>query len=595
MLTIILSVANRLPTPGHFLAIALTLGLSVFSWIPQSHAQSHDLTASVDRKQISIEETLTLSVRYSGQVQGDQPDFSLLRENFDIISQGRSNQIRAFNGNMTAFTEWTLMLAPKKVGQLLIPSFKYNGSFSEAIQITVTEASAPPGQLKDIFIETTIDHSQVYVQEQLLLTYRLYTTRSIDSMDAQELHIDGVRVEQLPEARFQRNIDGINYGVLEVRYALFPQTSESFTIPPLRWTLRVVTGQNQRPFGFGSRYELKRLMTEEKAVEVNSNPDTYPADEVWLPAANLELTQKWSSPPSDFRVGEPVTRTITIRAQGLTAAQLPPLEMAEPEGVRLYPDQPVQDNAKSPQGITGTRVESMAVVPDKAGEITLPAVEVTWWDTGADELRRAQLPAQTIYVAPGEAAEQDAVDKLPARIGRADEAASDEPAKAEDRTAAGATGSERLWQATTLLFALLWIIFTLLWWRARRSVSAASAGGREPPDAAASSEKLAFREVTKAARRQDLANLRLALLRWGVTRWPEHPPRSLRDLAAQLDDPALTKQLADLDAALYGQASVTPETIDQVKPLNLAKQVEDWRKRRHASRQVRAERLKPLY
>ena len=587
MLTRVFSVPNTLPVSS--VALAMLIALTLPLWSVPAWSQTHTLSASVDRQEVSIEETLTLSVRYSGQVQGDQPDFSLLQENFDVIGQRRSNQISTINGVMSAFTEWTLTLAPKTTGQLLIPSFKYSGSFSDAIQITVTEAKAPPGQVKDIFIETRIDQSQVYVQEQVLLTYRLYTVRSIDSMDAEALTIDGVRIEELPQARFQRRIDGINYGVLEVSYALFPQTSETFTIPPLRWTLRVATGQSRGTFGFGSsRYELKRILTEEKAVVVAPNPAIYPAGEIWLPAKNLELSQQWSSPPSDFRVGEPLTRTITLRAEGLTAAQLPPLPVEEnPQGYRLYPDQPEQNNRTNADGVTGSRTETMAVVPDRAGEITLPAIKVSWWDTNVDELRTAELPAQIIHVAAnGSAAGQagQPVDNSSAQIERTGKIASEEaPSEVVEKQ------DTIFWQVTTVIFAFLWLLFAWLWWRARQLKSESRPDkSLENGDPTAAQEKRSFRALNKAVQHQDLANLRLALLRWGACRWPDRQPRSLQDLASRLDDSEITGQLAVLDAALYGKTDSEPAAAE------LVENIRHWRTR--PTETVAAQQpLKPLY
>ncbi len=559
-------------------------------------AQDPSLTARVDRNEVTIEETLTLQVRYSGQVQGEQPDFSLLLQNFDIINQQRSNQISTINGRMNAFTEWTLMLAPKQTGKLLIPSFKFNGHFSDAIQIDVTEASAVPGELKDIFIETTVDESAVYVQQQILLTYRLYTTRSIDSMDAEPLAIDNVRIEELPQSRYQRRIDGINYGVLEVSYALFPQTSEAFTIPALRWTLRAAIAQNQRSYGFGaSRYELKTLLTEEKAIEVAPVPDSYPEDQVWLPAKSLQLNQEWSGSPSQFKVGEPMTRTITLRAEGLTAAQLPPLPINEdPQGFRLYPDQPEQNNLTNAGGVIGSRTESIAVVPDKAGEITLPAVEVAWWDTGADKLRTTEIPAQT-YVVSGNGnttanTSDDAAETIPSQEPQPANMNSEQAgATSVPVSANSSSGALWLWQLATLIFALLWLIFVWLLWQARRAQQGSSVNEAEEPSAG--QEKQAFKTLAKFHQTDNLAGLRMALLHWGACRWPEHPPRSLQDLSLLVNDVQISEQLAALDASLYGQTETEPGfSADGLIAL-----IQDWRKHPGKGKPKENQSLKPLY
>lgn len=561
-------------------------------------AQPNDspLTASVDRTEISIEETLTLRVRYTGRAQtGGQPDFSLLREYFDIISQQQSNQISTVNGVISSFTEWALTLAPRDTGKLLVPSFNYDGHFSDAIEITVTEAKAAPGQLKDVFIETVLEKPEVYVQEQVHLIYRLYTTRSIDTMNLEPLDIENVRVEELPQTRFQRRIDGVNYGVLEVRYALFPLTSDNFTIPPLRWNLQVAT-QNSRSslysFG-GSRYELKRLITEKKTVKVAAQPATFPAGANWLPAKNVELTQQWSRSPGDFRVGEPITWTITLRADGLTAAQLPPLPISDNQsGFKLYPDQPDLNNRTTQDGFTGLRTETMAVVPNSAGEITLPAIELHWWDTTADKLRTAKLPAQTYTVQGNPSATKTSPDQAtPEReISRPEDVAENATRPAQDNY-----GTASLWQAATLLVTLLWLLFTFLWWRLRRIISSQASKPAAPftDNKRVTDEKRALKMLKKASQAQDPAQVRQALLRWGKIRWQTQAPGSLQDLNLLIGDEEISAQLTALDAVLYGDGHGKAQTDLRLDELTEA--VLRWRRQTPAADSASTNNLRPLY
>ena len=578
---------------SYFFMLAACCGMFFATMSTPTHAQDNLLTASVDRNSISVQETLTLRVRYSGPTSAGQPDFSQIEAHFDIIAQQRSNQMSAINGVVNSFTEWTLTLAPKQEGQLLIPSFKFDGHFSDAIQINVTKASAPPGQLRDIFIETTVDNTQIYVQQQLVVTYRLHTTRSIDSIDAEAIKISGVSMEQLSQTRYQKQLGGITYDVLEASYALFPQQSESFTIPSLQWTLRVVTSPSRRSFGFGAnRYELMRLNTDEKTIEVKPRPSTYPANKTWLPAKNLELREEWGGSPTDFRVGEPISRTISLQAQGLTAAQLPPLPLEQnPQGYKLYPDQPEQSNHADAQGITGTRTETMAIVPSRAGELILPAIEVTWWDTETDRLQKAELPEQIIYVQAADGSKPPATPESDAPPAREN----NDTAMDADAPPIGPTNSPEdtgsfIWPLLTGLFGLLWLTFLGLWWRARHISQANAVTVAENRSASNSNEKRAFRELEKIANATDPAGLRRGLLHWGASRWPEHPPRSLQELSKLVEDGKVREQLTKLDAALYSDS----EPATPLDALELVTGLQNWRRQTKVSASPQ-QRLKPLY
>jgi len=55
------------------------------------------------------------------------------------------------------------------------------------------------------------------------------------------------------------------------------------------------------------------------------------------------------------------------------------------------------------------RREKWSVIPNRSGQLTLPEIEVKWWDSEADKERRAFVPAQTLIVA-GDGSTANAVD-----------------------------------------------------------------------------------------------------------------------------------------------------------------------------------------
>ena len=58
-----------------------------------------ELLASVDRKEITKSDVVTLQVRYTGNAGFSSPEWSGLDKSFDIISQNRSMQFNMANGN----------------------------------------------------------------------------------------------------------------------------------------------------------------------------------------------------------------------------------------------------------------------------------------------------------------------------------------------------------------------------------------------------------------------------------------------------------------------------------------------------------------
>ncbi|GAB3091596.1 BatD family protein [Pseudomaricurvus hydrocarbonicus] len=514
------------------------------------------LSSRVDRTQLSLEETFKLTVRYNEQVMFGEPDFSGLEQNFDILSQQRGNQYRSINGKAESWTQWSLVLAPKKEGKLLIPSFEYEGSYSDAIEISVEKPSGTTGidSEKPVFIETVISKNKAFVQEQLIYTIRLFTSVDLSGLDRGDFAVPDALVKQVAENQYQKNINGRPYGVVETSYAIFPQKSGVLTIPPVLWTVAVQNNQGYRYDPFLSRGGQRlRLRSEGDTIDVLPKPGNYTAAQ-WLPASQIELSQSWSQEPNNFKVGEPITRTISIHAKGLMASQLPPLSIQDIRGVKYYPDQPQADETVSAAGINTVKTESYAIVPSQPGTITLPAVTLTWWDTVNNRIQEASLPVQTIQVAesraatspnPASGAQQD-----PSQQYAAEDAA--QPSPLAPASFSGSLQQRGLWFYTTVLLAFSTLFFAMLWRTARKTSTATASTPAAATDTQAT-EKQAYRKLKQALQGAEPQTIRTALLAWA--RVYENAP-NLSSLH-QLGDiwPPLAASLNQLEASLYGQGS----------------------------------------
>ncbi|WP_299975167.1 BatD family protein [uncultured Pseudoteredinibacter sp.] len=376
-------------------ALAL-LSLLVFS----SASFALNITAKVDRNSIAMSETLTLTVAIDEQAAFSAPSFDELQQNFDILRQHKSNRYQSMNGKVSSITEWVLTLGPKREGQLIIPSFEYDGEFSDAIPITVSKQGNSSGVKRDIFLESTTDKNTAYVQEQIIYTQKLYSAVNISSFDPEPLQLDKAKVELLAQFDYQTRINGRPYVVVETRYAIYPQHSGKLTLPNLRWSIGVSGGRRNifDPFN-NSSGRIHRLQSDAIDLEIKASPEK---STDWLPAEQLTISQSWSSDPEQMQVGEPITRKIEITAKGLTAAQLPNIDMGEAtelQGhIKTYPEQPQSEDEKDNSGITGTRRISTAIIASKAGPLTLPAIEIRWWNTARQQWQSAKLPAMDINV-----------------------------------------------------------------------------------------------------------------------------------------------------------------------------------------------------
>ena len=531
---------------------AYSIALMVVMTLLCSHSWA-SLTATADRTIIDSNETLQLLVRLDSQALMGEPDFSVIESDFEILSTSRQQQYSRVNGQTQSYTDWNLLLAPKRIGRLLVPSIKYKKDISNAIEITVRKATAASAAGQPVYTETLVDKSEVYIQEQLLLTHRLYTSVRLSDLGLDPLKVDDALMQKVSETQFQKNVAGKNYQVVEIIYALFPQASGKLQIPALRFS--AYEASNNRYGGFSARGNRIIRNTDAKTIDVMTRPAHIDIDN-WMPASSIRLEQQWSSPLDQLKVGEPVTRNISITASGLTGAQIMPLSLSESDDYKVYPDQPQLSDSADAAGVTGIRRESFALVPNRPGEITVPAVSVRWWNSRKQRMQTATLDAVTLQVAAAEVSAMNPYNSAPNAAVGANSLIIEATPEAPKSLMAELRSSLALQLSVAgnaLLLVLLLVLLLFVW--LGRSSKAAPRRDLSGLNSARLELKQLLTNIERAARKSDLVPLRDSLLAWGRCIFPQQKIKTLAEIAALLDDGQLQQQFDLLDQALYNRSS----------------------------------------
>ncbi|MBT7529530.1 MAG: hypothetical protein HN659_00645, partial [Gammaproteobacteria bacterium] len=159
------------------LLIAATLLLGNVVWA--------GLTATVDRSIISDLDLITLTVRASDETADATLDFSSLEQDFKIITESnrQNSSMSIINGRRTSvvYKDHVLTLSPKRMGNLLIPSFSAGNDRSQPITIRVQQQTASQRQRMNqfVFFETLVDTNDTYVQGQIIYSVKLFYTDAI--------------------------------------------------------------------------------------------------------------------------------------------------------------------------------------------------------------------------------------------------------------------------------------------------------------------------------------------------------------------------------------------------------------------------------
>jgi len=504
-------------------------------------------TAQVDRDTLQLGETLTLVLSVQDKLSPAAPDLTPLRDHFDIVSSHKSSRHSLTNGRRESVTEWHVELTPRHAGMLTVPALSVGGGRTEPLIIKVLPAApiSDHSDARPIFTEAVVDQDTVHVQQQVLLTVRIFQAIELEDMSITEPSFDHAMVRQVHQTRYQRRIGNTPYRVHELVYAIFPEQAGELIIPELVFSARQRDPRRSR-FDFGSGSPV-RLLTPQLEVTVQPPPDAL-APHDWLPARAVVLREQWHGDPTQLREGEAVTRRIELVVEGQPAAYLADLVLPEVDGLRQYGDQPRREESESSTGVEGRLIQSVALVPTQAGTLTLPAVRVQWWNTVTRQWEIAELPERLLHVAAAPAASPT----LPSL---------DAPAldPLEDSAAGPTPAAVALWpwQLATTFLTVLWLATLGAWWVSLRGRSMPG-GKRRRATPAMTSEKAAWRQLCDAISAGDASATRSALLNWASCYWAPQRFTSLQAFDRFIGEPALHAALEALQQQLYGKAPSQP-------------------------------------
>lgn len=505
------------------------------------------VVAEVDRLSLGFGETLQLIVRSDQRVVTSSPDTSDLVKDFDILSTSQSTRQSIINGRREISSEWLYTLAPKREGRLQIPPISLAGDTTQPLVIEVGPASQASADAA-VFLTSELDKKDVYVQQQVVLTLRVYHAVSLGrGANLSEPNLTDAIIKKLNDNEFQTRIDGREYRVVEQKFAIFPQRSGSLEIPPSVLTATIPTRRNSRTLldPFSNNGQTIRLMSEPMQVNVLPQDARYQGDH-WLPANNVVILEDWNGGSTTLQLGDSATRTITVIAEGLLGAQIPPMPIPDITGLKFYPDQATVSDGEGDK-IVGSFTQSYAIIATQPGTFTLPEQRLAWWDSANQTTRTAILPAQTLTVqAAAETPPNETLSppSTPVVTPADDVVVVNHPPKVDNVPAA--EHQDRLWRTVLTVLLTLWLGTCYLAWHFWRRGSITHKKADMPLHTASSQASL--KALDTACSSGDAAAALHAFRVWSL----DHTGQSTLDRAlSALGDDILQTQVDTLQRGLF--------------------------------------------
>jgi hypothetical protein len=497
--------------------------------------------ASVDRANIGEGESLMLTLRYNSNVFSGDPDLSPLEQQFNIINQQRKNSFQYINGKSESWTVWTVSLSPKRKGNLVLPSITYNGERTKPIQINVSKLDPSlQNQQQDVFFHAETDIKTSYVQGQIVYSEKLYFSVPLDNSQLNDVVVEDAVVQPLGETKqYRTQLNGRSFDVFERRFVIFAQTSGDLIIPGPRYTGEVSNGR-WRP---GRPISISHPPTR---IQVLPQPANYPQSSTWLPAKNLTLDYKWLGDIKNLNQGEPITLALTLKAEGLSAAQLPKLALGEVPQLKYYPEQAQSQDINDDNGITSIVSQNIAVVVTQSGEVRLPEIRIPWFDIKAGRIEYAVMPAQTLKIAgdfkPKSLSNNPAVPTSDSQSIQREEITPELPITSQANTTA------KFWPVLSLIFMLLWLITSYLLWRKYQEPA-----NVEDNEKTQQSLQGNLKQIKTACRNNDAKAAREAILNWARAQGLTNIT-GLEQVASLDDSREFIQALQELDYTLYSSS-----------------------------------------
>ncbi|HDM8143755.1 TPA: BatD family protein [Vibrio harveyi] len=169
---------------------------------------------------------------------------------------------------------------------------------------------------------------------------------------------------------------------------LYPQASGQFVIPPVAVGVQVSAPDGSKVAG--------TLYTQPIKFEASMPSGLLSDESAWFTATKVSVDQKWTTSNDELKVGDAITRTITINAQDSLSVLLPDLLSNDSTAsYQAYPQPNRLDDKQTRGDYQSSRIEESVYVIQQGGEFTLPEYTFQWWNSQSKQLETVVIEGKT--------------------------------------------------------------------------------------------------------------------------------------------------------------------------------------------------------
>jgi oxygen tolerance protein BatD len=354
-----------------------------------------DVQAELDRRQIAVGETATLTVTVTAEGVEVPAVLPPAIPKLQMDRLGASQGFSWINGRVTRTSTIAFRLRPAAEGDYTIPAIHVSGggvsAESTPITLQVGKALAPArAGTSELFARMVVDRSRVYWNEGIVARFTVYSRvrlEGIQSWDPPDAA--GFWTEVMGQPRSGRVvIDGVQYDANELRVTYFPTRTGRLTLGPGRVHLRVVRQVSQpdpwSQLGLpDEEIEDVTLVTGTSAVNVIPLPAGAPPS---FKGAVGDFSMDVKVDRLSVHAGEPVTVTTTVKGEGNVASAGDP-DASASAPARTYVGGATTTINRSGERLRGERRRDVTLIPESPGRMAILPVRFSWFDPEANRYR----------------------------------------------------------------------------------------------------------------------------------------------------------------------------------------------------------------
>ena len=353
---------------------------------------------------------------------------------FEVLmgpSRSQQSSTSIVNGKVSSSSTltYTYILLADKEGTFTIPAASANVDGSNVTSNSVRIKVLPPDKAggvsggnsrssssrssstriskDDLFITVTANRTNVYEQEAILVTYKVYTLVNLVQLIPEAPDFNGFHNQEVPlpqQKSFSlERYNGRNYNTtVWSQYVLFPQQTGKLQIPSLTFEgiIQQRVGSDdpfEALFNGGGVQEVKKKIVTPK-ITINVKP--LPSKPANFSGAVGKFTISASANTSQLRTNDAITIKVVISGTGnLKLIKTP--EIKFPEDFETY--DPKVDNKfnLTRDGLNGNKVIEYLAIPRQAGDFTIPPIEFTYFDLGSNSYKTIKTQSFPFKVEKG--------------------------------------------------------------------------------------------------------------------------------------------------------------------------------------------------